>query len=71
MQKVQESKVREQSLHGTSFLFGVVPVPEYSELLASLPKRSLIDKLVSRYFSSYDLAIREYQIKSRQGRSDN
>lgn len=57
LRKVQESRNREEA-SGPTFLFGGTSTAEYSELLASLPKRSVTDKLVSRYFNSYDPAIR-------------
>lgn len=58
--KVQESRHREEcSQGGSTFLFGGANIPEYPELLASLPNRSVTDKLVSRYFNSYDPAIRK------------
>lgn len=59
MRKVQESKKREGSIQGPTFLFGGAKTPEYPELLNSLPKRSVTDKLVARYFNSYDPAIRK------------
>jgi len=56
--KVQEAKSRVDSApQGPTFLFGGSKPPPYSELLAQMPKRSVTDKLVSRYFNSYDPAI--------------
>lgn len=56
--KVQEAKSRIDSApQGPTFLFGGSKPPPYSELLAQMPKRSVTDKLVSRYFNSYDPAI--------------
>lgn len=60
MRKVQESKTREGAVQGPTFLFGGAKIPEYTELLASLPKRSIADKLVARYFNSYDPAVRMF-----------
>lgn len=42
---------------GPVFLFGGARPPPYHELLAQMPKRSVTDKLVSRYFNSYDPAV--------------
>ncbi|KAL9003751.1 MAG: hypothetical protein Q9188_003391 [Gyalolechia gomerana] len=40
-----------------TFLLGGVNPPEFAELLSSLPKRVITDKLVSRYFNSFDPAV--------------
>jgi len=56
--KVQEAKSRvDAAPQGPTFLFGGAKPPPYSELLAQMPKRSVTDKLVSRYFNSYDPAV--------------
>ena len=56
--KVQEAKNRvDAAPQGPTFLFGGAKPPPYSELLAQMPKRSVTDKLVSRYFNSYDPAV--------------
>ena len=58
MEKVQKSKRSEDSApQGPTFLFGGSKAPEYSELLAALPNRAVTDKLITRYFNSYDPAI--------------
>ena len=58
MLKVQEAKNRVDSAPpGPTFLFGGSQPPSYPELLAQLPKRTVTDKLVSRYFNSYDPAV--------------
>lgn len=58
MLKVQEAKNRVDSApQGPTFLFGGSKPPPYSDLLAQLPKRTVTDKLVSRYFNSYDPAV--------------
>ena len=58
MLKVQEAKNRVDSApQGPTFLFGGSQPPPYSELLAQLPKRTVTDKLISRYFNSYDPAV--------------
>ena len=58
MLKVQEAKNQVDSApQGPTFLFGGSKPPPYSELLAQLPKRTVTDKLVSRYFNSYDPAV--------------
>ena len=56
--KVQESKSRiDAAPQGPTFLFGGAKPPPYPELLAQMPNRSVTDKLVSRYFNSYDPAV--------------
>lgn len=56
--KIQEAKSRvDAAPQGPTFLFGGSKPPPYSDLLAQMPKRSVTDKLVSRYFNSYDPAI--------------
>ena len=58
MEKVQKSKSSEDSApQGPTFLLGGSKPPEYSELLAALPNKSVTDSLVTRYFNSYDPAI--------------
>ena len=58
MLKVQEAKNRVDSApQGPTFLFGGSQPPPYPQLLAQLPKRTVTDKLVSRYFNSYDPAV--------------
>lgn len=58
MRQVQEAKNRvDAAPQGPTFLFGGSQPPPYSELLARMPKRSVTDKLVSRYFNSYDPAV--------------
>ena len=58
MLKVNEAKSRiDAAPQGPMFLFGGSKPPSYSELLAQMPKRSVTDKLVSRYFNSYDPAV--------------
>ena len=56
--KVQEAKARvDTAPQGPTFLFGGAQPPPYAELLGQMPKRSVTDKLVSRYFNSYDPAV--------------
>jgi len=58
MAKVQQAKARlDATPPGPAFLFGGSGTPEYGELLAQLPKRTVTDRLVSRYFNSYDPAV--------------
>ena len=58
MEKVQKSKKSEDSApQGPTFLFGGSKAPEYSELLSALPNKTVTDKLVQRYFNSYDPAV--------------
>ena len=56
-QKVQDSKGGDDYSHGLQYLFGAGKLPLYSDLLAAMPERSVTDRLVSRYFNSYDPAV--------------
>jgi hypothetical protein len=58
MLKVEASKHQSGVFQGPAFLFGGRNVPQFSELLASLPGRDAVDKLVTRYFNDYDPTIR-------------
>jgi hypothetical protein len=53
-------------LHGTPklslFLSGAVGPTDKSELLSAIPSRALVDKLIVRYFNSYDPVVRKYII---------
>ncbi|KAI9798437.1 MAG: hypothetical protein M1833_004831 [Piccolia ochrophora] len=42
---------------GPVFLYGTVPPPAREELIAAIPPRLTVDKLVARYFNSYDPAV--------------
>ena len=58
MVKVQQAKARmDSSIESPMSLFGGSQVPSLSELLAQMPKRTVTDKLIIRYFNSYDPAI--------------
>lgn len=58
MAKVNQAKqVYDTSPQGPMSLFGGARPPPFSELLAQLPKRVVVDRLVSRYFNSYDPAV--------------
>lgn len=59
-QKVQAAKTSGEFTQNPVFLFGGSNPPEFSELLAALPKRAVVDQLVGRYFNSLDPAVREY-----------
>ena len=59
MLRIQASKAREDFSRGPTFLFGGGQLPDFEELLASLPAKNVTDKIVSRYFNDYDPAIRE------------
>lgn len=59
-QKVQAAKPSGEFTQNPVFLFGGSNPPEFSELLAALPKRAVVDQLVGRYFNSLDPAVREY-----------
>ncbi|KAL8632097.1 hypothetical protein Q9189_002121 [Teloschistes chrysophthalmus] len=56
-QKVQALKIEENFPQGPTLLFGGMNPPEFSDLLSSLPKRIITDKLITRYFNSFDPAI--------------
>ncbi|KAL9035545.1 MAG: hypothetical protein Q9180_004808 [Flavoplaca navasiana] len=56
-QKIQAQKKDDNFPEGLPALFGGVNPPEFTELLGSLPKRLITDKLVHRYFSSFDPSI--------------
>ncbi|KAL8806605.1 MAG: hypothetical protein Q9182_001252 [Xanthomendoza sp. 2 TL-2023] len=56
-QKIQAQKKEDNFPEGLPVLFGGVNPPEFSELLGSLPKRLITDKLVERYFASFDPSI--------------
>ncbi|KAL8994273.1 MAG: hypothetical protein Q9169_005708 [Polycauliona sp. 2 TL-2023] len=56
-QKIQAQKREDNFPEGLPALFGGVNPPEFAELLGSLPKRLITDKLVHRYFSSFDPSI--------------
>lgn len=58
-QKIQAQKKDDNFPEGLPVLFGGVNPPEFAELLGSLPKRLITDKLVHRYFNSFDPSIRE------------
>lgn len=55
--KVEASKSQGGCYNGPAFLFGGRNIPQFSELLANLPGRDAVDKLVTRYFNDYDPAI--------------
>ena len=58
MIKVNQMKqINDSAPQGPTSLFGGARPPPFSELLAQLPKRSVTDRLVSRYFNSYDPAV--------------
>ena len=58
MAKVQQAKARmDSTVQGPIFLFGGGKVPDFSEVRAQMPKRTVTDKLVTRYFNSYDPAV--------------
>lgn len=60
MRKVEASKKQSGTQYtGPAFLLGGRNTPQLSELLASLPGRDAVDKMVNRYFNDYDPAIRE------------
>ena len=57
--KILASKIQLGMAEGPAILYGGRHVPELPELLASLPPRDALDKMVARYFNDYDPAIRK------------
>jgi len=55
--RVEAAKVKEDYGQGLHYLFGGGKTPLFSDLLTALPERSEADRLVSRYFTSYDPAV--------------
>lgn len=60
MKRVEASK-RQAGMQytGPAFLLGGKNVPSLSDLLASLPGRDAVDKMVQRYFNEYDPSTRK------------
>ncbi|KAI9836512.1 MAG: hypothetical protein M1838_005013 [Thelocarpon superellum] len=56
MAKVNASQDGDES-KGPAILFSTAAPPERSELFAALPPRPAVDKIISRYFNSFDPAI--------------
>ncbi|SLM40670.1 Transcription factor domain, fungi [Lasallia pustulata] len=59
LRKVQASTNAGDFSQRLGFLFAGTQLPDYTELLASLPSREITDRLVTRFFSSVDAAVRE------------
>lgn len=57
--KVQASTNTGDFSQRLGFLFTGTQLPDYTELLASLPSREVTDRLVSRFFNSVDSAVCE------------
>ena len=55
--KVEAANDKRDSRQGLHHLFGGGRTPSFVELLSALPERSITDRLVSRYFNSYDPAV--------------
>jgi hypothetical protein len=71
MRKVEASRKQAGIQYtGPAFLIGCRNKPEFSELLASLPGRDAVDKLVQRYFNDYDPATHILHIPSWQKQYD-
>ena len=58
--KVEASKHSDDFIKGPTFLFGGSKLPEYSDILASVPGRLITDKIIARYWNSYDPSIRKF-----------
>lgn len=44
---------------GTAFLFGANAKPDQAEVLAAFPQKPIADQLITRYFITYDPALRK------------
>lgn len=55
-EKIKQSKPRD-AINGPAFLFSSSLPATDVELRAELPSKSAVDKLVTRYFNSYDPAV--------------
>lgn len=55
--KVEAANDKKDSGQGLHYLFGGGRTPVFVDLLSALPERSITDRLVSRYFNSYDPAV--------------
>ena len=53
-EKVETTRKSQGFTQGPAFLFGGRNLPPYAELLASLPSRDVVDKLVRQYFNDHD-----------------
>ena len=63
MRKVEASKKQAGTQYtGPACLFGGRKTPQFGELLASLPGRDAVDKMVNRYFNDYDPTIRKLRV---------
>ena len=60
MKKVEASKQKAGQAHysGPAFILGARSLPQFSELLASLPGRDAVDKMVGSYFNDFDPSTR-------------
>ena len=47
---------------GPAFLFGGRHQPVFGDLLASLPGKDAVDKMVQRYFNDYDPSTRGFNL---------
>ena len=61
-QKVAASKGQE-CINGEPFMFSTAPPPDRAEILAALPSRHVVDRLIARYFNSSDPAIRRSHLR--------
>lgn len=56
--KVQQAKAKmDSTIQGPMFLFGGTKPPDFMTLLNQMPKRTVADKLITRYFNAYDPAV--------------
>jgi hypothetical protein len=60
MIKVKAANAGQGTSRLSSFLFGGGGRADKSELLAAIPPRAAVDKLIVRYFNSFDPVIREF-----------
>lgn len=61
LKKVETSKQKagQAQYIGPAFILGARSLPQYSELLASLPGRDAVDKMIGSYFNDFDPATRK------------
>jgi hypothetical protein len=48
---------------GPELVYGCTELPIKEEILASIPTRQVVDRLVSRYFSSFEMSPGQYAVR--------
>ena len=68
--KIETAKQQNGSSHnGPAFLFGARNLPRLPELIAALPGRDAVDKMVTRFFNDDDPAMRKWEQFPESGAS--